>query len=432
MTAEEANAMGRDKADAAIESREILTVGQRLVADALLDGAKEYGRYDAEAAAYVEQAAEGGACASCIFYRGDTYAGPEGCTIVAATVAPEGGCRFHLEGELPPDPEEEIYVDPVTGQPVMETEPPAATLEEAQDQLDDALQLPGALDADDEDAGEADTAESTPTINISIDIDNGENHNADGDGAKAVAGDMEITEETETEVVYPYRSARETHTTRSAKAEWRESGAGTQYRTLTGYASVFNTPSDELGGFREMIAPGAFTRALEASDLNVCLLWNHDPDTVMASTRNGTLELTQDKKGLRMWARVDMEDFDAQRVVGKIRSGLVDQMSFAFTIADDGDEWDVRDGSPFRIVRDVDALYDVSAVTWPAYPVGTKVELLDRALRSGRVPQPARATVAQDDPAGTTSSLTPEGEALRQLKAKAKSRLTIVKFDLTR
>lgn len=427
---QEANAMGRDKADAAIERREILTVGQRLVADALLDGAKEYGRYDAEASAYVEQAAEGQSCASCIFYRA-SYPGPEGCTIVAANVAPEGGCRFHMAGELPPSGDEESYVDPITGEVMQEVEPPAATLDEAQDELDDALQLPGALDKDDEDKAEAETPESTPTINISIDIDNGENHNAEGDGAKAVAGDMEVSEETETEVVYPYRS-RETHTTRSAKAEWRESGAGTQYRTLTGYASVFNTPSDELGGFREMIAPGAFTRALESPEINVALLWNHDPDTVMASTRNGTLELTQDKKGLRMWARVDMEDFDAQRVVGKIRSGLVDQMSFAFTIADDGDEWDVREGKPFRIVRDVDALYDVSAVTWPAYPVGTKVELLDRALRSGRVPGPARATVAQADPAGTTSSLTHEGEALRQLKAKAKSRLTIVKFNLTR
>ena len=423
--------MGREKADAAIERREILSVGERLVADALIDGAKEYGRFDAQAAQYVEQAAEGEGCASCIFYR-QNYPGPEGCTIVAANVAPEGGCRFHLAGELPPDPEKKVYVDPVTGEVVQEMEPPAATLEEAQDELDDALQLPGAMDKDDEDEGEADAAESMPTINISIDIDNGENHNAEG-GSKAVAGDMEVSEETETELVYPYRS-RETHTSRSAKAEWRESGAGTQYRTLQGYASVFGIPSDDLGGFREMIAPGAFTRALEAPDLNVCLLWNHDPDTVMASTRNGTLELTQDKKGLRMWARVDMTDFDAQRVVGKIRSGLVDQMSFAFTIADDGDEWDMRDGKPFRIVRDVDGLYDVSAVTWPAYPVGTKVELLDRALRSGRVPENvARAIpVAQADPAGTTSSLTTEGEALRRLKAKAKTRLHIVKFDLTR
>jgi len=264
-------------------------------------------------------------------------------------------------------------------------------------------------------------------VSVHIDIDQGENHNADGDGAMSHYGDMDA----EDDEMGAYRS-RETHTTRFAEAEWRDSGAGSQYRTLTGYASVFNTPSDDLGGFREMIAPGAFTRALEATDLNVCLLWNHDPDTVMASTRNGTLELAQDRKGLRMWARVDMEDFDVQRVVGKIRSGLVDQMSFAFTIAEDGDEWDMRDGKPFRTVQDVDGLYDVSVVTWPAYPVGTKVELLDRALRSGRVPQPARATVAQDDPAGTTSSLTPEGEALRQLKAKTKSRLTIVKFDLTR
>ncbi len=436
---QEANAMGRDKADAAIERREIISMGDRLLADALIDGVQEYGRYDAQAARYEPAAeheaaaAEGRACANCIFYRGDEYAGPEGCVIVAANVEPQGGCRIGIYGELPGALEDEVTApdDPNAPQmPNAEGEiEDEKSLEDALEDVDEALQL-GGKDEDDEEESETEAPEQMPTINIEIDIDNGENHNAEG-GGKSVNGDMEVSEETETELVYPYRS-RETHTTRSAKAEWRESGAGTQYRTLTGYASVLNTPSDDLGGFREMIAPGAFTRALEASDLNVALLWNHDPDTVMASTRNGTLELTQDKKGLRMWARVDMEDFDAQRVVGKIRSGLVDQMSFAFTIAEDGDEWDMRDGKPFRVVQDVDGLYDVSAVTWPAYPVGTKVELLDRALRSGRVPEPARATVAQDEPAGTTSSLTPEGEALRQLKAKAKSRLTIVKFDLTR
>lgn len=436
---QEANAMGRDKADAAIERREIISMGDRLLADALIDGVQEYGRYDAQAASYEPAAeheaaaAEGRACANCIFYRGDEYAGPEGCVIVAANVESQGGCRIGIYGELPGALEDEVTApdDPNAPQvPNAEGEiEDEKSLEDALEDVDEALQL-GGKDEDDEEESETEAPEQMPTINIEIDIDNGENHNAEG-GGKSVNGDMEVSEETETELVYPYRS-RETHTTRSAKAEWRESGAGTQYRTLTGYASVFNTPSDDLGGFREMIAPGAFTRALEASDLNVALLWNHDPDTVMASTRNGTLELTQDKKGLRMWARVDMEDFDAQRVVGKIRSGLVDQMSFAFTIAEDGDEWDVRDGKPFRVVQDVDGLYDVSAVTWPAYPVGTKVELLDRALRSGRVPEPARASVAQADPAGNASSLTPEGEALRQLKAKAKSRLTIVKFDLTR
>ena len=419
----EANAMGREKADAAIERREIITGGDRLLADALVDGVEEYGRFDATSAQYDPA---GGKCAGCIFYRGDAYAGPEGCVIVAADVQPGGGCRLGIQGELPGALEDEMPGMPSDDGEVEDEQ----SLEDALEDVDEALQL-GEADEDDEE--DDDEEESSPSggvnVTINIDLDNGENHNAEGGSIAVADGDIEASE---TDAASAWRS-KETHTSRSAKAEWRESGKGDQYRTLSGYASVFNTPSEDLGGFREMIAPGAFSRALESADLNVCLLWNHDPDTVMASTRNGTLELAQDAKGLRMWARVDMGDFDAQRVVGKIRSGLVDQMSFAFTIAEDGDEWNERDGKPFRIVRDVSGLYDVSAVTWPAYPVGTKVELLDRALRSGRVPQSVRATpVAQADPAGMTPSLTIEGEALRRLKARTRARLHIVKFDLTR
>lgn len=418
--------MGREKADAAVERREIISMGDRQFADALVDGVEEYGRFDQATVQYDPQA---GKCGGCIFYRGDEYAGPEGCVVVAADVDAQGGCRIGIQGQLPGEVEDDVIdpmADPTQSNAEGEVED-EQSLEDALEDVDEALQL-GDADQDDEeeDEEEDDQPKGGVNVTINIDLDNGENHNAEG-GSKAASGDIEITD---TEIASPYRS-KEIHTAREAKAEWRESGAGTQYRTLSGYASVFNIPSDDLGGFREIIAPGAFTRALESPDLNVALLWNHDPDTVMASTRNGTLELKQDRKGLRMWARVDMEDFDAQRVVGKIRSGLIDQMSFAFTISEDGDEWDVRDGQPFRTVRDVNGLYDVSAVTWPAYPVGTKVELLDRALRSGRVPG-ARASVAQADPAGMTSSLSTEGEALQRLKARAKSRLAIVKFDLTR
>ena len=417
----EATTMGREKADAAIERREIISMGDRLLADALVDGVQEYGRYDAASAQYADGAAEGHHCSGCVFYRGDEYDPAERCVLVAATVNPAGGCRLGIQGELPGALEDEV-IDPMAGSMAPNAEGETEqedTLQDALQDVDDALQL-GESDEDDEEDDEEDEDEepdSGITVNVNVDFDAYSHTAADGSM-------------TDAESESAFRS-RETHTAREAKAEWRESGAGTQYRTLAGYASVFNIPSEDLGGFREIIAPGAFTRALDSADLNVALLWNHDPDTVMASTRNGTLELQQDKKGLRMWARVDMEDFDAQRVVGKIRSGLIDQMSFAFTIAEDGDEWDVRDGQPFRTVRDVNGLYDVSAVTWPAYPVGTKVELLNRALRSGRVPD-ARASVAQADPAGTTSSLNSEGEALRLLKARAKSRLHIVKFNLTR
>lgn len=423
----EDDAMGRDMADAAHERRDLLDAGDKNLADALIDGVEQTGRYDAQAANYVGAdqnaggVADGRACQFCVFYRGDTYAPTERCVIVAAPVEPGGGCRLGIYGELDAS-EPDDAVDPT-----MPAEP--QSLDDALESVDDAL-ANGEQDSDDDDDGDV-MADGDPdagvnvVVNVSLDVDAGENHNAEGGSVTVTDGDAEVEGG-------GYRS-HEIHASPVATAEWRESGAGSQYRTLSGYASVFSTPSDDLGGFREIIAPAAFTRALDSPDLSVALLWNHDPDSVMASTRNGTLELEQDRRGLRMWARVNMDDFDAQRVVSKIRSGLVDQMSFAFTVADDGDEWTTDAGYPLRVVRDIDALYDVSAVTYPAYPRGTKVEVLDRAIRCGRVPQTARATpVAQADPAGTPSSLSEQGEALNRLRARTRARLHIVKFDLSR
>ena len=424
----EAN-MGRTMNHAAAERREIISMGNRVLADSLVDGVKENGRFDAASAGFVEQAAEGGQCAGCIFYR-EGYDGPEGCVIVAADVAGTSGCRLTIQGQLPGALEDEA--------PGMHSDDgeieDEKSLADALEDVDEALAL-GESDEDDEESEDEIDGDAAPpangvsvVVNIDLDSDVGQNHNA-SDGSAAVAeGEIDMAD---AETATPWRS-QEFHTAREARAEWRESGAGDQFRTLQGYAAVFNSPSEDLGGFREVLAPGCFTRALEAPDLNCSLLWNHDPDTVFASTRNGTLKLKQDAKGLRIWARVDMEDPDAKRVVGKIRSGLVDQMSFAFTIADDGDEWEVRDGKPWRTVRQVEALYDTSAVLTPAYPAGTKIEVLERAIRSGRVPQMARASVAQADPAGIASSLTPEGEALQRLKLKARSRLAIVKLNLSR
>jgi HK97 family phage prohead protease len=411
----EATTMGREKADAAIERREIISMGERILADALVDGVEQNGRFDAGAAQYADGAADGHQCSGCVFYRGDEYDPTERCVLVAATVDPAGGCRLGIQGQLPGALEDEVtdpMADPMAPNAEGEVEQ-EDTLDDALEDVDEALQL-GESDEDDEEK-EDKSPSGGVNVTINIDLDNGENHNAEGENPVATAD--------------TWRS-HETFFTRNATAEWRASGKGEEFRTLQGYAAIFDSPSEDLGGFREVLAPGCFTRALQSPDLSCHLLWNHDPSTVFASTRNGTLELVQDRKGLRMWARVDMQDPDAQRVVGKVRSGLVDQMSFAFTVSDEGEEWEVRDGTPWRTISQVSGLYDASVVTEPAYRA-TKVEVLERALRAGRVPG-ARASVAQADPAGTTSSLNIEGEALRLLKARAKSRLHIVKFDLTR
>jgi uncharacterized protein len=185
-----------------------------------------------------------------------------------------------------------------------------------------------------------------------------------------------------------------------ARVEWRESGAGPDHRTIVGYAAVFNSMSQDLGGFREVIAPGAFSRAL-AQQPDLRLLYNHNAEAVLARTRSGSLEVVEDDQGLRMWARVDMSDPDVQRVIPKMMRKDVDEMSFAFTVEED--DWEERDGYPLRTIRSVGELFEVSITPWGAYSA-TKAEVLERAMSDGRV-RIARATptVADQIPGGSES-----------------------------
>lgn len=134
---------------------------------------------------------------------------------------------------------------------------------------------------------------------------------------------------------------------------------------IHGYAAVFNSPSEDLGGFREIIVPGAFTRALGGG--NVPLLIEHD-GLPLADTRTGSLSLTQDGHGLAIEARLDPTDPDVQRVLPKLRLGTLRSMSFGFSIPRGGDKWAKNGTKVVRSITDIKRLYDVSVVTTPAYP----------------------------------------------------------------
>lgn len=130
---------------------------------------------------------------------------------------------------------------------------------------------------------------------------------------------------------------------------------------IGGYAATFNKEATGLN-FREVIAPGAFKRTL-ATDNPVFLLINHDMESLpLASTRSGTLTLIEDEIGLRMDAELDPNNPRAQELASALRRGDVDKMSFAFTVATDGD---IR-SEGLRTLTDLD-LYEVSVVTLPAY-----------------------------------------------------------------
>jgi len=130
--------------------------------------------------------------------------------------------------------------------------------------------------------------------------------------------------------------------------------------TLEGYAAVFNSRSENLGGFTETIAPGAFSQTLKARN-DIKLLWNHDTSAVLGSTRAGTLQLREDEKGLRVTA--ELPDTNLGRDIAYlVRRGDIDSFSFGFSVNEDS--WNSRGTE--RTLESV-RLFEASLVSFPAY-----------------------------------------------------------------
>ena len=131
--------------------------------------------------------------------------------------------------------------------------------------------------------------------------------------------------------------------------------------TFTGYAAVFNSPSEPLP-FIERIAPGAFKRSLKARN-DIKLLWNHDTGSVLGSTRAGTLKLEEDAHGLRVTAMLP-ETSLGKDVRTLVQRGDVNAMSFGFSVPANGDSWNTEGTE--RTLRSV-RIHEVSIVAFPAY-----------------------------------------------------------------
>ena len=165
-------------------------------------------------------------------------------------------------------------------------------------------------------------------------------------------------------------------------------------RHIEGYGSVFNERSLDLGGFVEMIAPGAFDGVIERSDVK-CYL-DHNPEKgILARSRNGkgSLSLVVDEKGLQY-------SFDAphtnlgDEVVEGLKRGDYSQSSFAFTV--DDEVWTKEaDGTYLRTITKIGGLYDVSIVANPAYE-GTSVAL--RSLDAFKAQEEIPAEVKEEEP----------------------------------
>jgi len=131
---------------------------------------------------------------------------------------------------------------------------------------------------------------------------------------------------------------------------------------ISGYSIRFDSWSEDLGGFRERIAPDA---DIQYSD--VVAKFNHDSNFVIGRLSSGTLKLTRDEKGVLMEAMPPSTTW-ANDLLVSMRRGDIKHQSFEFRLADrkSGQIWEEKDGVLYRTLTKI-IISDVSVVTNPAY-----------------------------------------------------------------
>lgn len=232
-----------------------------------------------------------------------------------------------------------------------------------------------------------------------------------------------------------FKVAERRHVTAPTTVELETRDDGT-VPVIRGHAAVFDRESYDLGGFTEIVARGAFRRSLDdpARSGDCRCLFNHDPSMVLASTHNNTLDLREDPQGLHYYA-TPAETSYAEDVRALIRRGDVYQSSFGFTVL--RDRWEEReDGTILRTILEIDQLYDVSPVTFPAYPQ-TDVSARDalHAIADAITDQIVESATADPEHMAGDEAVADDQRAreaaLRELQSGAKRRLTLAKARST-
>ncbi len=183
---------------------------------------------------------------------------------------------------------------------------------------------------------------------------------------------------------------------------------GSDARTLSGYAAVFDTPTlirDDWGEFEEVITRGAFTRSITERD--PVLMFEHGRHPLIGSMPLGRIHtLREDAKGLYVEARLS-DNWLISPVRDAIRDGAVSGMSFRFTLPPGGDSWEQRDGRPqLRTVRDANVI-ELGPVVFPAYkPTTASIRSLVEQLPAVDTPPPR--------PPGAVETRLPAGHGGRE------------------
>lgn len=154
-----------------------------------------------------------------------------------------------------------------------------------------------------------------------------------------------------------------TNQTRTIETRFLTREAGGEKR-IEGYFATFRGQYAICPGCVERVDPHAFDEALE-DDIR-CLI-DHDTRLVLGRTKAGTLELRTDEEGLWGSVLINPEDQDAMNLYARVQRGDVSQCSFGFDIIEEDDEWNEETGEATFTIKKV-RLYEVSCVTFPAYP----------------------------------------------------------------
>lgn len=158
-------------------------------------------------------------------------------------------------------------------------------------------------------------------------------------------------------------------------AEFRTEKGKDGSMIVSGYVNSTGEFSDPLRinrheSFIETIAPGAFSRAIEraaSENKDIDFLAEHDPTKILSSTRNNSLTLVEDSKGLYMSSRIADTSWgnDFYKLISE---GIIRNLSFGFVVDEENDDWEFNEsGNHKRVIRELD-LFEVSAVRHPAYP----------------------------------------------------------------
>lgn len=193
-------------------------------------------------------------------------------------------------------------------------------------------------------------------------------------------------------------------------------------KRLVGYVARFNKLSEDLGGFKEKIAPGTFRESIKNDDIRA--LMNHDANYVLGRTSNGTLRLEENSRGLKM--EVDMPDTTyANDLLVSIERGDITGQSFGFQTLEDSWEVKTKDGEEenIRTLEKV-MLIDTGPVVFPAYPQ------TDVAVRSMEAWKTERDNEVENQEEETTNPPEPTLDGEQENESTPKQRVSILKKKL--